>query len=180
MRRFKGEPISRPQAGFSMVEMLMTAFILAVGVLGLTMLQTMSIRASRGGKSLSSAVMVAEHVMDRAEMEGRLSWLNTTDTERTAISTTADLPGLKYVALAADTPLVEYFNPKGSPTNASDPDPIVQISYYTVTTTRVAAAAAATGRVSDFTVQVQYYDTVDNNNAPVVRTLALTRRIIHA
>lgn len=181
MRLAKGMRTPSNQAGFSMVEMLMTAFILAVGILGLTMLQTMSIRASRGGKSLSSAVMVAEQVMERAEMEGRLSWLNQTNNPSGAKgSTGTDLPNLRYVTLAAGTPLVEYFNPKGGPTNASDPDPLVQVSFYTVTTTRVAAPTAATGQVSDFTFQVQFYDTVDTNNAPVLRTLALTRRIVHA
>ena len=47
------------QAGFSMIEMLMTAFVLAIGLLGLCMLQAMSLRASRGSRSLETAVQVA-------------------------------------------------------------------------------------------------------------------------
>jgi prepilin-type N-terminal cleavage/methylation domain-containing protein len=41
-----------PQAGFSMVEMLMAALILAIGILGVTMMQLMAIRATRGSKNL--------------------------------------------------------------------------------------------------------------------------------
>ena len=47
-----------------MIEMLMTAFILAVGILGLTMLLVMSLKGSRGGRSLTTAVLVGDNVME--------------------------------------------------------------------------------------------------------------------
>jgi len=68
----------KAQQGFTMVEMLMTAFILAVGIMGLSLLQVMSLKGARGGKSLSTAVQVGDAVMDRIEQEGRLTWLNVT------------------------------------------------------------------------------------------------------
>lgn len=167
------------QAGFSMVEMLMTAFILAVGILGLTMLQTMSLKASRGSRSLTSAILVAEQVMDQVEMEGRLSWLNLTDTNRSAPSIAADLPNLRYVTIPEDGQLVETFNSRGGVTNAASPDPTVSTTFFTVTTTRAPATAAITGRISDVRVQVQFVDNVDRAKAPIQRTLSLTRRILH-
>jgi len=167
------------QQGFSMIEMLMTAFILAVGILGLTMLQTMSLKASRGSRSLTSAILVAEQVMDQAEMEGRLSWLNITDTNSAAPSL-ADMPNLKYIVIPAAGSLVETFNTKGGPVNSASPDPAVSTPFFTVTTTRVpAAAAAVTGRLSDVSVQVQFVDNVDRTNTPIQRTVSLTRRIVH-
>jgi len=166
------------QQGFSMIEMLMTAFILAVGILGLTMLQTMSLKASRGSRSLTSAILVAEHVMDQVEMEGRLSWLNITDTN-SANPTLADLPNLKYIVIPAAGSLVEQFNSKGGPVDTASSDPTVSTSFFTVTTTRVPAAAAVTGRISDVSVQVQFVDNVDRTNTPIQRTVSLTRRIVH-
>lgn len=166
------------QAGFSMVEMLLTAFILAVGILGLTMLQTMSLKASRGSRSLSSAILVAEQVLDRVEMEGRLSWLNISDTSRTAPGL-ADLPNLRYITIAMGDTLVETFNSKGGVVDPTSPDPASQTPFYTVTTSRVPALAAVEGRLSDVNVQVQFMDDVDQNNVPIVRTVSLTRRIVH-
>lgn len=168
----------RSQVGFSMVEMLMTAFIMAIGILGLTALQVMSLKASRGSRSLTTAVLVGEDVMDRAEMEGRLSWLNITDTNRAA-PTLADIPTLKYVTIAAGTPLVETFNSNGGIPNPASTDPAEQVPFFTVTTSRQPFVAAATGRVSDITVQVQFSDAVDQANTPLVRTITLTRRIAH-
>jgi len=166
------------QAGFSMVEMLMTAFVLAVGLLGLTMLQVMSMKASRGSRSLTTAIQVAEQVMDQAELEGRLSWLNITDTNNAAPALT-DLPDIKYIVIPADGDLVETYNARGGVTNATSPDPVEQNTFFTVTTTRVPFDAAATGRISDISVQVQFVDDVDASNAPIQRTISLTRRILH-
>lgn len=78
----KTTPIQN-QRGFSLVEMLLTAFILAVGIMGLTLLQVMAMKGARGGSSLSTAIQVGEDVLDRIELEGRLSWLNISGTQLT-------------------------------------------------------------------------------------------------
>jgi prepilin-type N-terminal cleavage/methylation domain-containing protein len=166
----------RGQAGFSMIEMLMTAFILAVGILGLSMLQLMSLKASRGGRTLSTAVLVGEHVMEQVEMEGRLSYLNLTYNAGTP-DMAVDLTALKYLSLGNGAALAEQFNSHGGPiTDPTDPTP-----YYNVATKRadLAPAAAASGALSDFTVVVTFTDQLDQANNPVVRTLTLTRRINH-
>ena len=167
------------QAGFSMVEMLITAFIMAVGILGLSMLQVMSLKASRGSRSLTTAVLVGEQVMDRAELEGRLSWLNVTDTNFALPSLALDLPKLKYITIAAGAPFVEYLNVKGGAVNAASADPLEQTAFFTVTTSRAPFAKAATGMLSDVSVQVQFWDQVDQASAKIPRTLTLTRRIAH-
>jgi len=175
-----GDPkrVHSKEAGFSMIEMLITAFIMAVGILGLTMLQTMSMKASRGGKSLSSAILVGDQIMDRVEMEGRLSWLNLTDTNRakSTIVLTTDLPNLRYITTATTgaTGLKEYFTSKGDATTATAPD-----MFFTVTTKRVVATAVQTGRISDVTVRVQFSDSLDSSNVAIPREISLTRRILH-
>ncbi len=170
----------RGQVGFSMIEMLMTAFILAIGILGLSMLQVMSLKASRGGRSLSTAVLVSEHVMDQVEMEARLSWLNATSKYNN--TSLADLPNLRYVTLADGGTRVETFNSKGGPPTPASPDPAEQTVFYTATTTRAASvvnSANTNGALSDVTVQVQFTDQLDQASLPILRTVTLTRRFLH-
>jgi prepilin-type N-terminal cleavage/methylation domain-containing protein len=173
------------QAGFSMIEMLMTAFILAIGLLGLCMLQTMSLRASRGGASLTTAVHVANTVMDQVEMEGRLSWLNIADTQQSGTSN-ANL-GLTYIPLALGTqmastdpnPLLQY-NVEGNNVIPTSTDPAVKNPFYVVTLAHVAdlGGGGTIGQVSDFTVTVAFSDTsVGGKSVP--RQVMLTRRILH-
>lgn len=174
----KACPARNAQAGFSMIEMLMTAFVLAIGILGLSMLQVMSLRASRGSRSLTTAVQVGEKVMDQVEMEGRLSWLNITDSQYTAPTAVPT----QYITLATSVPpaggFKQYFNINGGTTpSAADPN-----TYYTATTYRLANAVGggATGNMDDFQVQVVFVDIVDpNTNATIPRTVTLTRRILH-
>jgi len=168
------------QAGFSMIEMLMTAFILAIGLLGLCMLQTMSLRTTRGSKTLATAVNVSEGVMDKVELEGRLSWLNLTYTNATA-PTLGDLPNLRYITLAANTPRVESYNIQGQLADPDSTDPLVRTPVFTVATTKLADVGVAdgTGQMSNFRVVVTFTDNVDVNNAPVQRVVTLTRSITH-
>lgn len=174
MRRPLRRPRAGGQSGFSMIEMLMAAFILAVGILGLTMLQVMSLRAARGSRSLTAAVQVADRVMDQVEMEGRLTWLNVTDTQYTVPT---PLTGLTYIGVDSVT---QTFTIKGLEPNPSAALPEDQVPFFTVTTVRSApVAGAATGQMRDYTVQVNFVDTVDATNTAVTRSVTLTRRILH-
>jgi len=174
----RAKRVQRAQAGFSMIEMLMTAFVLAVGILGLTLLQAMAMKASRGSRSMSSAVLVAEQVMDQAEMEARLSWLNISDPTSTTPALT-DLPNLKYVVIADGATLVENFNSYGGAVDSTSTDPVVTRPFYQVTTRRVPTVDATVGTISDFRVDVVFTDTVDATNTPIQRTVTLSRRILH-
>jgi prepilin-type N-terminal cleavage/methylation domain-containing protein len=167
----------RGQAGFSMIEMLMTAFIMAIGILGLTMLQVMSLKASRGGRSLSTAVLVGEHVMDQVEMEGRLSWLNATG-KYTGTSNAVDLPNLKYISLVDGGTRPDSFNSKGGPP-LGNPDPADNATYFNVVTGRAGSVVATNGALSDFTVTVTFTDQLTQAGAQIQRNVTLTRRILH-
>lgn len=175
MRQVRRKDPARSQRGFSMVEMLMTAFILAVGVMGLTLLQVMSLRGARGGKSLATAVQVGEMVMDQIEMEGRLSWLNITATQYTPVPLTT----LKYVDKATlAAPLA--FTIKGQVPVPSAPDPADSTAFYAVNFVKTDVAAAGTGTISDFTLTVNFSEAVNpTTNLPIPRTVTLTRRVLH-
>ena len=164
----KGTPI-QAQRGFSMVEMLMTAFILAVGIMGLTLLQVMSLKGARGGKSLGTAVQVGETIMDQIEMEGRLSWLNITASQ---LAAPAALGTLTYINQAHPT---QYFNTLGEMTLTPAVD-----GFYKVNNTYINVGAAGTGTISDFTVNVTFSDQVNPaTGLAIPRTVTITRRILH-
>jgi len=169
------------QEGFSMIEMLMTAFILAVGLLGLCMLQIMSLRGSRGSQSLTTAVHVATGVLDEIEMEGRLSWANIGDSSPLKGQDNSKL-GLQYLTLAkgkSTNPF--YFNIEGNPYDQNSTDPLVKNQYFTVVVKREndVGNASGFGQVSDFTATVTFYDTVDATQTKVPRQVILYRRITH-
>jgi prepilin-type N-terminal cleavage/methylation domain-containing protein len=168
------------QAGFSMVEMLMTAFILAIGLLGLCMLQTMSLRAGRGSRSLATAVHVATALLDQVEMEGRLSWLNLNNTNFKG-QTNANLT-LTYIPLAVGTSTpVQNYNIQGNLVDPTSTDPTVNSNFFQVTAKHVddVGNAVGLGQVSDYTVTVQFSDTVNASQTKVQRSVVLTRRITH-
>ena len=170
------KPERAAQAGFSMIEMLITAFILAVGLLGLALFQTMTLRVSRGNRNVNTAVMVAEQIVDQAEMEGRLSWLNVTDSAFTNGSL-ASLTNIKYLNLTA--PLTEAFNSQGGPVNAASADPAVNIQRFTATTSLVPATAAVVGNVTTVAVTVSFQETPTGTQTPITRYVYLSRRIVH-
>ena len=159
------------QAGFSMVEMLVAAFILAIGILGLTLLQTMSLRATRGSQNLGIAVLLAEKVMDQVELEGRETYLNATITQ---YANPGALVGILYMK-PATTSVPEYY--KIDPTTGqSIPAATAADALFTVTMTK-SAYAAGTG-LSDVTVSVVFTDSV-NATQTITRTATVTRRILH-
>jgi Tfp pilus assembly protein PilV len=61
------------EAGFSMIELLIAAFVMAIGILGLTMLQTYALVSGGGSQNQTVAIQVAEQVMEQAENVGRNS-----------------------------------------------------------------------------------------------------------
>jgi len=177
MRERKAPGARNREAGFSMIEMLMTAFILAIGLLGLCLLQTMSLRAAQGGTSMTTAVHVADAVMEQVELEGRMSWLNVSN----ASGAVTALPDPYYMNLAVRGKIQQYFNPHGDVSLSTSTDPTVSIKLFTVTTTRLqdVGAASGTGQVSDYLVQVQFAESTTATGTPVQRTVMVTRRILH-
>jgi len=176
MRHTQRKAPIQAQRGFSMVEMLMTAFILAVGIMGLTLLQVMALKGARGGKSLGTAVQVGEMVMDQIELEGRLSWLNLTASQYAAPAALATLQYINKVPLAAS----QTFTIKGEVPVPTAPDPVDSTPFYTVVIAQNNVATAVTGTISDFTVNVQFSDQANpTTGVAIPRVVTITRRILH-
>jgi Tfp pilus assembly protein PilV len=159
-----------------MVEMLMAAFVMAIGLLGLAMLQTMSLRAAGGSKNMTMAVQLAEQMMDQIELEGRLTYNNATIGSNYVTPTA--LTGLQFYNQAN---VDRYFNIDGTTGNvvavtapqAGDPTPLFHLN--------LAQAVVAGVGLSDVTITVDFIDGVNKaNNQNVTRTATITRRILHA
>jgi prepilin-type N-terminal cleavage/methylation domain-containing protein len=182
----------RAQAGFSMVEMLMAAFILAVGILGISMLQTMSLKATRGSKSLTNAVQIADRVMDQIESEGRLSWLNLT---ATSFGPPGALPALLYIGrntqylgfsenVDAATGIVSVTPTSATPLAAKPAlSPavryVVTVSEGTVGAGTSTVVAGGTGATTTYQVLVEFADEVNPTGTRIVRTVNISRSIVH-
>ena len=160
----------RGQSGFTMIEMLISAVILAIGILGLTLLQTMALRATRGSQDLGIAIQLAEKVMDEVELEGRLTYLNATMTQYTAPGALGSLIYIKNASVD------QYYNL----------DPATGLPVLTTT----AAGALFHMKMSqgnyvpgvglaDITVVVTFSDTVNAANQPIQRNATILRRILH-
>ena len=161
----------RREAGFSMVEMLMAAFILAIGLLGLATLQVMSLRTSSGSQNLNTAVRIADQVMDQIELEGRLGWLNITASDFVPGTLTSQYVGKgKTLYVAFDN------NGKAQSSVPVDTKPS---GIFVATISESAQDAATTGRNSNFTVLVEFRDQVGRTGALISRSVTLTRRILH-
>ncbi|BDU77427.1 type IV pilus modification PilV family protein [Mesoterricola sediminis] len=62
------------QGGFTLVEFLLAAFILSIGLLGLAALQAASTAASTGGRGRVTASYVADQVLQQVQSEGQHSY----------------------------------------------------------------------------------------------------------
>ncbi len=68
-------PVKHSQRGFSLIELLMTAFILGIGLLGLAALQTMGIRAFGASRQRDAAAYMASNLLDHFQSQGRIAML---------------------------------------------------------------------------------------------------------
>lgn len=152
------------QAGFSMVELLMTAFILAVGILGLTMLQAMSMRGSAGSKNLNSAVMLGEGILESIQLEGRQRML--------FLKYAGSAPTTTYFG-TGDIPLQYYAFDGTKLTDATN-------SFYTVEikSVDIAGHTSTAGGTRQFTLHIVFTDTV--GSATTTRQVTLTRQVAYA
>jgi Tfp pilus assembly protein PilV len=160
-----------------MVEMLLTAFIMAVGLMGLTMLQAMTFRGQASSGNQAVAVQLANQVLDRAAMIGR----NSLDCARNGIAPPVVVPNF----FNGNTPVVLIFSHDGERV-----PPGVQPAFFTATSTALTAAGAGAagvvnpvkglGGIAQLTVVVQWTDTTAANGTPVNRSVTIQRQINYA
>lgn len=157
----------RSQHGFTMVEFMITAVILAVGILGLTALQVMAFRSNAGSRSLNTSIYIANHILDAATIEGRISWNNVTG----AVVLTP--PAAVYLNPAGGD-LTEYYSQTGVVVGSGATPPAAYV--FTAVTKCTADLGAATanggGKTTLVEVTITYKDT-----PTLTRTVVFQRRV---
>jgi prepilin-type N-terminal cleavage/methylation domain-containing protein len=162
------------QAGFSMVEMLMAAFILAIGVLGLSMLQVMSARSTTGSRMQTLAIGVGQNILESIDAEARQQRLfRTIDPASTA-------PALSNYFVTAAQPVTATYSVYGTPVNLASTDPLEKVAIFTATSTctkDATGASAASGGVYSFVVVVNFVDGVNSSGTAATRTQTFRRKV---
>ena len=146
------------RAGFSLVEFLMVAVILGVGLLGLAALTSMSVRGFGGSRVRNAAASLGGSVLDRLTLDGRLS--------ATVRANGGAVPASALIANATDDNLNAYSDPataftafdlQGQATNTAP--------VYTVTWVRRASETALTPAATSLTASAEVVVNVAWNEA---------------
>ena len=168
------------ETGFSIVEFLMAAFILSIGLLGLATLQIMALRTTTSSRGISTAILVSEGVMERINSEARQSYLgmvfNSAPTWTPRYITKA--PVAANVTSTAAVPagaIIDYYD------FAGDPLPSAAGAYFTASSW-VDAQTIGFGTTDRYFVRVEFNESPDPTNPGqfVKRSINLIRSVVHA
>jgi type IV pilus modification protein PilV len=143
-----------------MIELLLVAFILSIGLLGLLSLQLVSISSGSQSRMRGTATMLAHNLLDRAVAEGMIS-----SAERyssgTGTITTTNWVFIDPTGLTANAGTKFYFDIQGNAlTSATDPNLV-----YTVSWQRMAGVLGSNVlAMQPFVVNVQWLEAVKASN----------------
>jgi hypothetical protein len=163
-----------------MIEFLLAAFIMAVGLLGITALQILALRSTTTSRGLSTSILVSEGVMERVNAEARQSYMGMvfsaapTATPR-YITKAPVAPGVQPTDPVPAGAIKDYFDFAGTPmTTAAG-------AYYTVSTW-VDSQVLGSGSTDVFRVRVEFNESPDPNNPGqfLKHSINLTRTVVHA
>ena len=162
----------RPRSsGFSMVEFLVVSVILGVGLLGLAALMAISVRGFGGSRTRDTATDLANNVLDRLALDGRISAtdrLNSVSIPATALlaNATADASN------AFTDPATTYtaYDLQGQPTNTT---PVYTVTWVlrSAKTAQVPAASSLSAG-GEVVVNVAWNEAVRNNTTGVTTAQA--------
>lgn len=163
-----------------MLEFLMAAFILAIGLLGLASLQLMALRTTTSGRGMGTAILVSEGVMERINSEARQSYLgmvfNTAPTWTPRYVANAPvISGVLPTAAVPANAIKDYFDFAGNPL------PTAAGAYYTASSW-VDTQTVGVGTSDRYIVRVEFNESPDPANPGqfVKRSINLIRSVVHA
>lgn len=164
----------RTQSGFSMIELLMTAFILAVGILGLTALQSLALTAATRSKGYNGAVAVAGHILEDIESQARQRWLIITN------DPTAAFP-VYTPDYFAGVDVTENFTFNGHYPDASAANPVDRNIFFTVVThgDPVLHTVAKSGAIRNYTVTVTFNEAGAAGQPTATRKVVISKTVLY-
>lgn len=163
------------QSGFSLVELLVTALIFGIGLLGLAALQVSTLRSNSGGRNRVTAASLAEGCLSAIQAEGSLSWSYAANVQGfgTAYAGVRD-----YTGAPAGT--FGTFDVNGQPVSALAPTQVFTVDWVRLAPTTATPKANITGmNMNEFVVRVNWQDqaTAADGTALAASTLTLSRLV---
>ncbi|WP_243304039.1 type IV pilus modification protein PilV [Geothrix oryzisoli] len=176
-----------PSQGFSMVELLITMFILAIGLLGLATLQFSAQAQGLGARQRGTASFVAHNLLDRIQAEGALSSgeraisIDGTVTPNgrfkyidpagaAATTALANDDGYTILGLLPDDP---YYDPKG-PHATADKTLVYNTSWIRG---RGVINAYAKSGLQEFVVNVTWTEINPQTKATITKSISVSRYV---
>jgi hypothetical protein len=145
-----------------MIELMLVAFILAVGLLGLLSLQVVSIASGGQSRLRGTATILAHNLLDRVVAEGLISSAERYDSGNGTITTT----GWRFidpVGLTAETSTGGanfYYDVQGNAVAASDPSLVYIVSWQRMP----GMVGSNVLAVQPFVVNVQWNEAIKTSN----------------
>lgn len=168
---------STRQQGFSLVELLATALIFGIGLLGLAALQVSTLRANSGGRNRFSAASLAEGALSAVQAEGSLSWSYAAKVMGSAAVYPA---GLRRFTGGVAGGVFGRFDINGQPVVAGDPNTVFVVTWQRLAATTATPKAVITGmNMNEFVVTVNWRDQATDASGAVmpISTLSMSRLI---
>lgn len=168
------------QSGFSLVELLVTSLIFAIGLLGLAALQVATLRSNSGGRNRVTATSLAEGCLSAIQAEGSMSWSFASGALGAASTFTGTRVFTGGAGAIAKTDF-GYFDINGQPVVKGDPTQVFQVSWLRLAFTDATPQIAITNmNLSEFVVTVTWTDqatAADGTNLIGSNNLILSRLI---
>lgn len=164
------------QSGFSLVELLVTALIFGIGMLGLAALQVSTLRTNSGGRNRFTATSLAEGCMSAIQAEGSSSWIYAAGIKGTGVA--YPVPRVYTGGVAAGN--FGTFDINGLPVALGDPATVFTVTWAKNGATSPTPKAPITGMdMREFIVTVSWQDQAVDAAGGVmpVSTLTMSRLI---
>lgn len=161
------------QSGFSLVELLVTALIFGIGLLGLAALQVSTLRSNSGGRNRVAAASLAEGCLSAIQAEGSLSWSYAANVQ--GIGETYKTPR-KYTDTAGPANGVfGTFDVNGQPVVAGSPTQVFTVNWARLAPTAATPTVNITGmNMNEFVVTVNWLDQANAADGTPLAASALT------
>jgi prepilin-type N-terminal cleavage/methylation domain-containing protein len=172
--------MSRPsfrQSGFSLVELLVTALIFAIGLLGLAALQVSTARSNSGGRNRVTATSLAEGCLSAIQAEGSMSWSFAAG----ALGTASKFAGTRVFTGGTANNDFGFFDINGQPVVKGDPTQVFQVAWVRLNPTAATPSQTITNmNLNEFVVTVTWTDqakAADGTDLTNTQRLVLSRLI---
>lgn len=168
---------SKCENGFSLVELLVTALIFGIGLLGLAALQVSTVRSNSGGRNRFTATSLAEACLSSIQAEGSTSWTYSAGIEGNGALYPASLRRFTGGTVAGD---FGTFDISGQPVITSDPAKVFTVTWTQNAGNTTLPKSAITGmNLKEFVVTVSWLDqAVDASGANLTPTTLSMSRLI--